>query len=356
MTHIKLLAAALAAVLMASCSGNGNGNDGMKSVKTDRVTAAGETDRLDYPGKVKAAQDVNLAFRVSGVLEKYHVEDGQHVRAGQLLANLDPTDYQVQLDATEAEYRQIKADAERITALYSEDVATASDNDRAVYGLQQIEAKYKHHQDELRYTSLYAPFDGTVQKKLFEAHETVGAGTPVLSMVSGGLPEVEINIPASEFIRRDSFTDYSCTFEVYPGKRYALKLVSISPKANSNQLYTMRLQIQNDGNPTPAPGMNAMVSISCVEQGEAVQMCVPSGAVRNKEGRTEVFVVSASDSKVHARDVSVIRLTGAGKAIITSDAVSVGDVIVAAGVNHLDEGETVRCMEAVPETNVGGLL
>ena len=348
--------AAMAVTILSSCNSGGNGAGEVKAVKTDRVTVAGETARLNYPGKVKAAQDVNLAFRVSGVLEKYHVEEGQQVRSGQLLASLDPTDYQVQLDATEAEYRQIKADAERITALYSEDVATASDNDRAVYGLKQIEAKYKHHQDELSYTKLYAPFDGTVQKNLFEAHETVGAGTPVLSMVSGGQPEVEINIPAAEYVRRASFSDFSCTFEVYPGKSYALKLISISPKANSNQLYTMRLQVLKGDNPSPAPGMNTMVSISCVEQGETVQLSVPSGAVRNKDGRTSVFLVNASDNKVHAEDVSVIRLTSDGKAIITSEAISAGDVIVAAGANHLVEGETVRCMEAVTETNVGGLL
>ena len=122
----------------------------------------------NFPGKVKAAQDISLAFRVSGTISKIHVKDGARVQEGQLLAELDPTDYQVQLDATEAEYQQIKAEAERVMALYKDNGTTPNANDKAVYGLKQITAKYKHHKDQLAYTRLYAPFNGYVQKRLFE--------------------------------------------------------------------------------------------------------------------------------------------------------------------------------------------
>ena len=149
---------------------------------------------------MKAAQDISTAFRVSGTIQKIHVEDGACVRTGQLLAELDPADYQVQLDATAAEYEQIKAEAERVMALYKENGTTPNANDKAVYGLKQITAKYQHHKDQLAYTRLYAPFDGFVQKHLFETHETVGAGMPVISMISAGIPEVEINLPAAEYI------------------------------------------------------------------------------------------------------------------------------------------------------------
>ena len=91
-----------------------------------------------------------------------HVNDGTYVRKGQLLAELDPTDYQVQLDATEAEYKQIKAEAERVMALYKDNGTTPSANDKAVYGLKQITAKYRHHKDQLGYTRLYAPFSGYI--------------------------------------------------------------------------------------------------------------------------------------------------------------------------------------------------
>ena len=241
MKQIYLILTGISLILLSSCAQRAREAKGHQTVKIDTVVSADKQTFLQFPGKVKAAQDISLAFRVSGTISKIHVKDGTRVQEGQLLAELDPTDYQVQLDATEAEYQQIKAEAERVMALYKDNGTTPNANDKAVYGLKQITAKYKHHKDQLAYTRLYAPFNGYVQKRLFKAHETIGAGMPVLSMISSGTPEVEINLPAAEYIRRDQFDNYHCTFDIYPGETYPLKLISVTPKANANQLYTMRL-------------------------------------------------------------------------------------------------------------------
>ena len=101
------------------------------------MISAAEQSILQYPGKVKAAEDANLSFRVSGTIRKIYVKDGTRVRKGQLLADLDPTDYQIQLDATEAEYLQVKSEAERVMALYKDGGTTPAANDKAEYGLKQ---------------------------------------------------------------------------------------------------------------------------------------------------------------------------------------------------------------------------
>ena len=238
-----LIATLLIGSIFSSCGEQVKDTDKTKTVKTDTVRMEGSQTLLQYPGKVKASEDISLAFRVSGTIQRIPVKDGQQVKAGQLLAELDPSDYQIQLDATEAQYKQVKSEAERVIALYKDGGTTPVAYDKAVYGLKQITALYEHHKDELSYTKLYAPFSGYIQKKLFKAHETVGAGMPVLQMVGQGAPEVEINLPAAEYIRRDQFGDYQCTFDIYPGKVYPLKLIGITHKANSNQLYTMRLQL-----------------------------------------------------------------------------------------------------------------
>lgn len=263
MKRIYLILTGISLILLSSCAQRAREAKGHQTVKIDTVVSADKQTFLQFPGKVKAAQDISLAFRVSGTISKIHVKDGARVQEGQLLAELDPTDYQVQLDATEAEYQQIKAEAERVMALYKDNGTTPNANDKAVYGLKQITAKYKHHKDQLAYTRLYAPFNGYVQKRLFEAHETIGAGMPVIAMISGGTPEVEINLPAAEYIRREQFDNYHCTFDIYPGETYPLKLISVTPKANANQLYTMRLQVVPGTRAIPSPGMNTMVTILC---------------------------------------------------------------------------------------------
>ena len=181
--------------LFTACSHTRQESSRLQTVKTDTVISAAEQSILQYPGKVKAAEDASLSFRVSGTIRRIYVKEGARVRKGQLLADLDPTDYQIQLDATEAEYLQVKSEAERVMALYKDGGTTPAANDKAEYGLKQITAKYNHHKDQLSYTRLCAPFDGYIDKHLFEPYETVGAGMPVITMIGDGRTEVEINLP-----------------------------------------------------------------------------------------------------------------------------------------------------------------
>ena len=153
--------------LFTACSHTRQESSRLQTVKTDTVISAAEQSILQYPGKVKAAEDASLSFRVSGTIRRIYVKDGARVRKGQLLADLDPTDYQIQLDATEAEYLQVKSEAERVMALYKDGGTTPAANDKAEYGLKQITAKYNHHKDQLSYTRLCAPFDGYIDKHLF---------------------------------------------------------------------------------------------------------------------------------------------------------------------------------------------
>ena len=350
-----LIAGLLIGSIITSCGEQTKITDKTKTVKTDTVRTEGSQTLLQYPGKVKAAEDVSLAFRVSGTIRKIYVQDGQQVRAGQLLAELDPTDYQIQLDATEAQYKQVKSEAERVIALYNDGGTTPVAYDKAVYGLKQITALYEHHKDELAYTKLYAPFSGFVQKHLFESHETVGAGMPVLQMVGQGTPEVEINLPAAEYIRREQFGDYQCTFDIYPGKVYPLKLIGITHKANSNQLYTMRLKLETEGLPMPSAGMNTMVSIR-LNDGESNELMVSSNALLQENGRSCVFVYHPETGTVQSEEVSILRLTGNGHSIITSPYLKPGDIVVTAGVHAIRNGEKVKPMPPVSETNVGGLM
>ena len=168
MKRIYFILAGISLILFMSCARSEKGTKDTQTVKIDTVVSASSQTALQFPGKVKAAQDISLAFRVSGTIRKIYVEDGARVREGQLLAELDPADYRVQLDATEAEYKQIKAEAERVMALYKENGTTPNANDKAVYGLKQITAKYQHHKDQLEYTRLYAPFSGFIHMKRSE--------------------------------------------------------------------------------------------------------------------------------------------------------------------------------------------
>jgi len=340
--------------LFSACSHRKTDSKTVQTVKIDTVRVYGEKSRSVFPGKLKAASDVNLAFRISGPVVKVYADAGSFVKKGQLLAEMDSRDYAIQLSATEAEYNRIMAEADRVIALYKKGGVTPNDYDKAVYGLQQITAKYDAHKNALSDTKLVAPFDGYVQKRYFETGETVGAGIPVISMISASLPEVEINIPSSDFIRRDRFESFSCNVDIFPDKTFPLELTGISQKANLNQLYTVRLKMKERTPQMPTPGMTAMVTIQ-YKTDEMALMYIPFSAVFETGGVSNVWVYDSATQTVATRAITPTEILRDGKVII-SKGVREGEIVVTAGVHILREGEKVKLLPAVTMTNAGGML
>ena len=132
-----------------------------------------------------------MAFKVSGLLQQVFVEEGQRLKKGDLLAQIDSRDYELLFQAVESEYLGIKSEAERVIDLYADSVATTSEYDKARYGLNQIKAKYENAKNQLADTKIYAPFDGVVKTTFFNSPTVVGAGMPILSLLSSEMPEAE---------------------------------------------------------------------------------------------------------------------------------------------------------------------
>ena len=346
----------LSTLVWWGCDGQKVPTENTPYVKTEVVRNAGGVNNLTFPGKTKSADDINVSFRVSGPILRVYVKAGDHVRKGQLLAAMDPRDYQTQLNATQAEYASIKADAERIIAMYNEESTTASNYDKARYGLEQITQKLNNHRNQLADTKLYSPIDGYVQEVLHEGGETVSAGMPIISMFGSGTLEVEINVPAYDYANRDRMGSMYCKFDLLPDETFPLKLHSMSAEANSNQLYTVRLRFTGQYDRTKiTPGMTTMVYVSYDRDSTRTNVSIPSNAIVEEKGQTKVYVYDTKSETVKSRNVTVRRLHRNGTAEVT-DGLEDGETIVVAGVHHITDGMKAKPMPKSSESNVGGLL
>ncbi|MDR2037214.1 MAG: efflux RND transporter periplasmic adaptor subunit [Bacteroidales bacterium] len=341
--------------LFGGCKQEKAQKETIKTIKVSTVMKYGDDKKTSFPGKVKAASEINLSFRISGPVARINTKEGQFVRKGYVLAEMDVRDYAIQFAATEAEYKQVKAEAERIMQLYGKQSVSENDYDKAVSGLKQITAKYNAHKNALEDTKLMAPFDGYIQKRYFDKDETVSAGMPVFSMISTELPEVVINIPASEYIQREKFDSYTCYFDIYPDRYFPLELISINPKANLNQLYAVRLKLRsNDGLPMPSPGMSTMVTILFKPE-NAEMVSIPLTALFETGGKPAVWVYDEGQQKVMLRNIRLSEIPNDGTVII-SEGLKAGERVVSAGVHSLSDNEKVKLLPEDSPTNVGGLL
>ena len=307
-----------------------------------------------YPGKIKAASDVQLAFRVAGPILRFNAEVGEFVKKGEVLAEIDPRDYRLQYEATKAEYTQVTEESDRVIELYHRKSVPVNDYDKAVAAKQRIASLYHANLNALNDTKLKAPFDGYVQKKFFDAHEIVNTGTPVLSMINNDFYEVNIDIPSSDFIRRESFREFYCEADVFPGVKIPLELLDITQQANYNQLFRVRFRMKPDEKLNLAAGMSVSVTIR-FEPGQEGLSIIPISSLFQKEDQSYVWVYDTTQTTVRMNPVKVVELDKDGQVIVESDLAS-GTRIVSAGVNGLKEGQKVRLLPPVSSSNVGKLL
>ena len=342
-------------LLMCACGNSQTKQDrGKATVQADTVKSYQGELSIIYPGKIKAASEVKLSFRVAGPIRAVLPEVGAFVKKGELIAEIDPRDYEIQLSATEAEYNQVKEEAGRVIELYKRGSGPANDYDKAVSGLKQITAKYNAHKNALADTRLTAPFDGYIQKKYYDSHETVAAGYPVVSMINSNYFDVDIDIPSSDFVRQGLFKSFSCTIDVFPGQVFPLELIEITRKANLNQLYRMRLRLKPVPGVDIAAGMSVNVTIE-YNPNEEVLTVIPLSAMFEENGASAVWVYNPKTQSVTKRVIQLSRLLKTGE-LIVSEGLAAGEIVVSAGVHSLKEGMSVELLKPVSKTNIGKLL
>ncbi len=344
-----------ATLIVAGCGNNNKGSKELiRKVKVAEVTKTSPELTKEFSGIIKEAKEVNLAFRVAGKIEKILVKEGDYVKKGDLIAMIDPRDYEVQAAVAKAQYEQVKAEASRVNELYNRKSIAENDYDKAVAGEKMLSSKLKHANDQLNDTKLYAPFSGYIQNINYDNGEMINTGFTLATIINVEHYSVEVDIPASLFIKKDKFVSFACQQSMIGNKEFPLSFVSFNKKANSNQLYRLYFRLDPKKDKRLAPGMDVKVTIN-YQNGSNNHVMVPINAIFNREGKSFVWLYSKDTRTVTSKQVIVDGLAGKGFANIKSG-LNGTEVIVVAGVNILKENQRVDILSNTSDTNVGGLL
>jgi RND family efflux transporter MFP subunit len=345
----------MAAAILFGCTTKGQVQpDIVRKVKVVGPEKEPEISTRKFPGVIREAAEVNLAFRVAGPIRNIYVKEGDYVRQGSLLARIDPRDYEIQVNVYEAQYSQVKGEFDRLTELNSRKSLADNDYEKSVAGEKMLRMKLQNAKDQLSDTRLVAPFSGYIQSVKYEEGEMVNAGMTVATLVDVKSYMVETDLPASFFMRKEDFTQFSCSLSMIPGETYPMQLAGYRIKANNSQLYRTNFLLDPKANPALAPGMTVLVRID-YRNGPDSTLVVPLSALFHTEGRTFVWKYDNTTSTVRKQEVTTGALAGNGMVTILTG-VSESDKIVVAGVHSLREGERVSLLKEAAETNVGGLL
>lgn len=350
---MRTFIAVIAACLLCACSHEEKSSATLKSVYVTTPEGGEGTGSLNFTGVVEEDDNISIGFKTPGQIKKILVKEGDHVRTGQLLAVLDDEDYKLGVEALQIQYDQVKDEVARAARLFEKKSMTANDYEKATAGLKQLGVQLQVNKNKLAYTRLYAPAAGIIESVNFSPAEMVDAGTAVFTMIGKGVMEVVCDIPANTYFNRDNISSVSCSTPHAEGTVFPLRILSIVPKADSNQLYRMRLAAGKEGASALTSGMNVEVKVEMSGNGSDGLM-VPTSSVFKRGNETCVWVLKP-DSTVTARKIT-LEGTIDGNVTTVGSGLSSSDRIIRAGVSMLHEGEKVKVVAKPSETNVGGLL
>ncbi len=305
-----------------------------------------------YPGEVRARFQPELAFRVGGKVLQRVVQTGDRVKQGQLLAELDPADLQLQVQAMRAQLADAEAavalassELERYRKLYERDLLSQSQLDSLQTALksaaarrQQAQAALANARNQLDYGRLLAPADGIIASTLAEAGQVVAAGQPVFVLAEDGPREVEFSIPEQGFAGFAMGQPVEVTLLNQPDVRLAGEIRELAQAADPrSRTYGARVSL---GDAEAGLGQSARVYIS----GRSSQAWfVPLSAITARDGQSQVWLFDAEQGQVRPQPVRMRSYDA--QHVIVEDGLQAGDWVVMAGVHLLLEGQPVRALD-----------
>ncbi len=315
-----------------------------------------------FSGTSKSSLESRLSFKVPGTVIDMPVQIGERLKAGTLIAKLDPQSYVLQqqqaqaaLIEAQANSRRASANYERTKGLYANDNASLTDLEAARAQAESAAANVDSASKALEiarlnvsYTELRAERDCSIASLGIEVNENVQAGQQIAVVSCGDTYEVTLNLPESLIGNINRGTVADIRFSAIPGERFRGEVTEISVASTGAAAFPVVIRILGD-HPELRSGLAADVTIqfNSGNGGDGVTM-VPVAAVAKESEETYVFIAEpegdSGEGVVRRRSVELGELTQDGVEIV--DGLSVGDRVVTAGISKIRDGQRVL----IPET------
>lgn len=343
--------ALLAATLLGGCSRGEAPPEPVRAVKVITVGESAMQSRNEFSGEVRARIESRLGFRVGGKITRRLAELGQHVKAGTLLAQLDPRDYRLAAEAARAQVAAATtnrdlaaADFKRYQALREQNFISGAELERRETTLKAAQAQLEQAQAQLAaqgnqadYTNLVADVSGVVTAVEAEVGQVVAAGTPVIRIAADGPRDVVFAVPEDKVgALRDgtAVTARQWASNVVHRGRIREVAASADPVTRT---YTVKVALE--GSDQPPLGATMTVVPQALGQAGAEVIKIPTSALRQDGPGSAVWVLDPATMTVRSQPVEVA--TADGNDAVIAAGLKPGMVVVAAGVHVLSPGQKV---------------
>src|SRR5690606_18266830 len=319
-------------------------DDAPPAVTVEAVAAEPRAMAASYSGTapLEARAEAQVVAKTSGVALEVLVDEGDVVRAGQVLVRIDPDRARLNLAQIDAQVRKLEANYRRASELVKQQMVSVGDHDQLRYDLENARAAWRLAQLELSYTNVTAPISGVVASRSIKAGNFVQINTPIIRIVDNSRLEATLNVPERDLTTLRAGLPVRMQVDALPGRTFEGVVDRIAPvvDAGSGTFRVVCAFDPDDG--ALQPGMFARIGIDY--DSRAAALAIPRAALIEDEGEPAVFVVR--DGKAVRVPVTTGYVDGAF--IEVREGLEPGERVVTAGKVALRDGAAVQVIGDEP--------
>lgn len=326
----------------------------VRPVRMLTITTLTGGESLSYPGEILGVQNAELAFEVPGRIVELPAEEGIEVTEGQLLARLDPADFQANVDAAMADYDNASVTFRRFEEVFAKGAISRQDYDNQRRAFEVAEANLATARKALSDTELRAPFAGRIGRVYIDNFNNVRAKQAILLLQDLSQLDIIVNVPEQDWQRAKPGLTLAqqtararpfVTLPTFPERRFPAHITEVAASADPvTRTFAARGRFDPPDDIVILPGMSATVTVSIDTEDvtgleNAVQ--IPANAVvGGNDGGSYVWMVDGDTMTVRLSPVSPGQMSGS--TITVLDGLAAGDRIAVSGLQHLADGMKVR--------------
>jgi RND family efflux transporter MFP subunit len=326
----------------------------VRPVRIITIGEAGAGQTLVFSGSIRAGDTAELGFEVSGRIVELPVIEGQQVSEGELLARLDPADFQSRVDQAEANYRQAQSTFERYKEIVERGAVSRQELDLRQRNYEVAQAELATARKALSDTRLVAPFAGEIGRRLADNFVNVQAKEGVVILQDLTTLEIVVTIPEQDWARarpgltreeRTALITPMVSLTMIPGREFPARLKEIATVADPiTRTFEVIAEMDNPDDVQILPGMTANVRVTVPGGGTATTdvaaYSIPANAVlADAAGNPTVWQVDPDTMTVSRTLVQLGDVSGSQVRVVGG--LNPGDRIATSGVHKLREGMQV---------------
>ncbi len=343
----------VALISLTGCGKNNNGNENgdkkeenIVPVEAAPVISGDISAYYISTTTLETEAETEVVAKVGGVVEKIRVEEGDFVKAGQILAKLDDEKLKLQVDQARASLDRLENEFNRSEELFSKKLISTETYQQAKYNLDVQKAAFKLVELDLNYTSIRAPISGVIAQRLIKVGNMVGLNQPVFRITGMDTLLAVLYVPEKHLEKFRVGQKAELSVDALADKQFEGRVKRISPVVDPSS-GTVKITLEStDHSGQLKPGMFARVRVIYDVHQNA--MLVPKDAILAEDRTSSVFVVR--DSLVFRHEIKTGFVNTSHIEIL--EGVAVGDTVVTIGKGNLTDSTKVEMVNISPPKEV----